>query len=887
MWRNLYSHHMKFTAFSPACSGIAMLLLAVGLAGCGTPSFHVDRMLCNNLVNPVGVEGTPELTWTVASEDEVSVTDYELRLIDIRHETGDLRLEDLKTLRLEEGKRYEWQVRVKDQDGKYSAWSEKAWFVTGIPDSAWAGAEWIGFEQLADSLRLVPGVHGSGDQLGHLAVQRPVVPVFRKLIPTGKRVTEAYLFVTGMGHYTLAFDGQDITGGFMRPGWTNYAKTCFYNGYDVTSLMEDGTHEIRITAGNGFFNINRERYRKMVNAWGNPMVRAILVIRHADGTISKVVTDGSWEAAKSATTFTSIYGGEDYDARLSEPVWQKALIVKGPGGRMRNEGDYPLKSMQEFQPVKITQMADGSWVYDFGQNASGIPEISVSAKAGQTVRLTPGELIDDNGQVTQQASGGPHYYDYTAAGGTSENWMPRFTYYGFRYVSVSGAVPAGKPNPDNLPVVEELVFHHTRNSSPGAGTFTCSNDLFNRIFTLIDWSVRSNLASVTTDCPHREKLGWLEVTHLMGNSIRYTYDIRNLYAKIVDDMMEAQLDNGLVPDIAPEFVPFDGGFRDSPEWGSSAVILPWYLYQWYADRKPMERAYPMMKRYVDYLGSTAKGGIVSHGLGDWFDLGPGEPGSSQLTPMALTATAIYYHDLDILSQMAAMLGRADDAKALGDSARAVRDAFNARFYNPETHVIATGSQTAYSMPLVVGLVPDGDREAVYKNLIAAVEKDGYALTAGDVGYHYLVQALQDAGGNEVIYRMNSRDDVPGYGFQLSHGATALTESWPALRYVSNNHMMLGHLMEWFYTGIGGIRQAPGSPGFEKIIIDPKVVGDISWAEVSHNSIKGEIFCRWEKSAKGYTLDVRIPVGSTAEIFWNGKSLGNRGSGKHHFEGSSE
>jgi hypothetical protein len=299
----------------------------------------------------------------------------------------------------------------------------------------------------------------------------------------------------------------------------------------------------------------------------------------------------------------------------------------------------------------------------------------------------------------------------------------------------------------------------------------------------------------------------------------------------------------------------------------------------------MERAYPMMKRYVDYLGSKANGSIVSHGLGDWCDLGPGSPGESQLTPRALTATAIYYYDLTVLSKMAGLLGQSGDAKLLNDSALAVKNAFNAKFYDSKTHIIASGSQTSYAMPLVVGLVPDQDRNEVFKNLISTVERDGYALTPGDIGFHYLVQALQDAGASDVIFKMNSREDVPGYGFQLKRGATSLTESWPALRYVSNNHMMLGHLMEWLYSGIGGIRQAEGAVGFQKIIIDPQPVGDLTWAEVSHLCILGEIFCRWEISGKSYTLDVSIPVGATADVYFKGKSVGTIGSGKFYFTGT--
>jgi alpha-L-rhamnosidase len=859
------------------------IFAAILLTGCAhSTDLKVDGMWVDNRIEPIGVEAVPDFRWTVVSDrNDARVSGFQVRIDDRLYDSP----EQLRRLSLEPARRYVWRVRVKDSAGQFSRWSRKSHFTTGIPDPEWAEARWIGYDVLPDSMKVVPGIHGSGNSLGLRALRRPVVPVFRKTIRMEKRVKEAWLFVSGLGQYTLALDGKDITGGFLRPGWTLWSKTCLYDGFDLKNgLRRPGEHEIRITSGNGFFNINRERYRKLVDAWGNPMVRAILVIRYANGKTDRIVTGADWEAAPSPITFTSIYGGEDVDARILSDNWRPAREVSGPGGKMRWEKDYPLEIMETFKPVKITPMADSSWVYDFGQNASGIPEIFLEAAAGQTVRLTPGELVDDNGQVTQQASGGPCYYEYTSDGSPGEHWQPKFSYYGFRYISMKGGVPSGQPDPGRLPVVENIVFHHTRNSSPTVGSFRCSNELFNQIFTLIDWSVRSNLASVTTDCPHREKLGWLEETHLMGNSIRYNYDIHNLYAKMVQDMMDSQLDNGLVPDIAPEYVPFVGGFRDSPEWGSSAVIVPWYLYQWYGDTTTMRHAWLMMRKYVDYLGSTANGSIVSHGLGDWFDLGPGSPGESQLTPMALTATAIYYYDLKILSQMAGILGRTEEQKMLADSAGAVRMAFNARFYDPASHVIATGSQTAYAMPLVVGLVPEGDREAVFANLIAAVKRDGYALTAGDIGYHYLIQALQDAGAGDVIYRMNARDDVPGYGFQLKHGATALTESWPALRYVSNNHMMLGHLMEWLYTGIGGIRQDPSATGFDKIIIDPQALGDLTWADVSHRCIHGEIHCRWELSGNGYRMEVHIPVGSTARIYWKGRFLGERGSGTWHFEG---
>jgi alpha-L-rhamnosidase len=368
-----------------------------------------------------------------------------------------------------------------------------------------------------------------------------------------------------------------------------------------------------------------------------------------------------------------------------------------------------------------------------------------------------------------------------------------------------------------------------------------------------------------TDCPHREKLGWLEQTHLMGASIQYNFDIHNLYSKLVDDMIESQLENGLVPDIAPEFVPFEGGFRDSAEWGSASVILPWLIYEWYGDRSAMERAYPMMTRYAAYLGGRARGHLLTEGLGDWYDLGPKPPGPSQLTPLGLTATAIYYYDLKLLARMAENLGKPDEAQGFEQLAGAVKAAFSAAYFHAESASYATGSQTSLAMPLCVGLVEDRDRRAVFQSLVRSVREGGNALTAGDVGFHYLIKALEEGGASQLIFEMNSRSDVPGYGYQLAKGATALTESWPARADVSNNHLMLGHLMEWLYSGLAGIRQAEDSQGFRKIIIAPNPVGDITWTRARHRSVRGDIACSWKFDADGFSLDVEIPAGARARV----------------------
>lgn len=290
-----------------------------------------------------------------------------------------------------------------------------------------------------------------------------------------------------------------------------------------------------------------------------------------------------------------------------------------------------------------------------------------------------------------------------------------------------------------------------------------------------------------------------------------------------------------------------------------------------------------MKRYVNYLQEMSDKNILSHGLGDWYDLGPKFPGEAQLTPKAVTATSIYFYDAKLLGAMASLVGEKEDAVHYGNLAEEIRKAFNAKFFNPVTQVYSTGSQTAYSMPLFFGMVDDSCKKEVVRNLVRSINDNNKALTAGDVGYRYLLRTLEEQGQSQLIYEMNSKTDVPGYGYQLSKGATALTESWAALKYVSNNHMMLGHLMEWFFSGIGGIRQAPGYISYNKFLISPEVVGDLTWAETSFHTVHGEISTKWKIEENNFILNVNIPVGCKAivaipqadpgKIFENGVPLG--------------
>jgi alpha-L-rhamnosidase len=856
---------------------------------------HISTALCENKLNPLGVSLQDlHFTWEIGSKENNQYQTASQLVIASSAEklqSGNYDVYNTGTVKgseniwvrykgqpLKPAQTYFWKIRVWDKNNTASAWSAVQRFTTGLfTEKDWNGAKWIGYEELPDSMRVVPGVHFPGaKQLGNKALQRPVTPLFRKELRVQKKVKNALLFITGLGQYELSMNGSKIGNAFMAPGWTYYDKTVLYNTYDVTNQLVQGNNAIGVIVGNGFYNINRERYYKMVAVFGMPTLLARLKIEYSDGSVENIVSDKTWQTAPSPVIYTSIYGGEDYDARLeqkgwnsssfSAAGWRPALQVKAPKGVLVPEQDYPVALMDTIDTDNIKASAPGMYLYDFGLNMSGIVRLKIKGKKGQTVELVPSELIDKQGLANQSASGKPYYFTYTLKGDGEEIWQPAFTYYGFRYVMVKGAVPESGKNTAGLPEISFLQLLHNRNSNPDNGSFECSNNLFNRINSLIKWAMKSNMQSVLTDCPHREKLSWLEVDHLMGNSIHYNYDIHGLYRKQVLDLIDAQYAEGFIPDIAPEYVHFGGGFLDSPEWGSSSVILPWLLYLWYGDRDIVEKAYPMMKKYTAYLSSKSENHILSYGLGDWFDYGPNQPGESQLTPKGLTATAIYYYDVSILQKMAKLLGKEKDALDFERQAAEIKTAFNNKFFNAQTKVYATGSQTSMAMPLSVGLVEEGNRKAVLQNLVDSVYAGNKALTAGDIGFHYLVAALDEGGASQLVFDMNNRDDVPGYGFQLKKGATALTESWPALENVSNNHLMLGHVMEWFYSALAGIGQEEGSIAYKHIRIRPQAVGDIRFAKGKFHSPYGWISSDWKKESNGFFLKVQIPVNTTATVY---------------------
>ena len=854
---------------SPA-SSLACVLLAALTLSADAGELKVTGLRCEYAENPLGVDvPAPRLFWKMESRVRGQAqTAYQVLVAStsalLARNTGDLwdsgKVPSEQSIQvpyagktLSTAQQVFWKVRAWDMNDNPSGWSPVATWTMGVLGAGDWHADWVGgtSQPAAQSLLL------------------------RREFGVKPQLRRALAYVCGLGCYELTLNGRKVGDALFPPGWTKYDKTCLYDSYDISSLLRRGTNAVGLLLGNGMYNVVGGRYTKFTGSFGPLQAIAQLRLEYADGSVELVGTDAGWRQTPGPLTFSCVFGGEDYDARLEpggwsrpgydDSKWAPVVLTRGPGGNLRgfSYAGPPIRAFEVLRPVKTSELRPGVTVYDLGQNAALMPRLKVHGPGGSTVRLVPAELLGKDGAVDRgSCGGGKAFWQYTLSGGGEERWFPKFFYQGCRYVEVERRTPAGA----KLPVVDSLEGVVVQSASPSVGRFECSNELFNRVHRLIRWAQRSNMMSVMTDCPHREKLGWLEEDHLNGPSLRYEFDLDRLFTKMMNDMADSQLDNGLVPDIAPEYVKFDGGFRDSPEWGSACVLVPWQQYEFAGDLELLRKHYDAMARYLAYLGSRATNSIVSHGLGDWYDLGPKPPGFAQLTPMALTATAFYYCDARVLAQTAALLGKTEDAKRYEELAAQIRSAFNQTFFDPALARYGTGSQCANAIPLVMGLVDESARPAVLADLVRDVRDHGNALTTGDVGYRYLLRALAEGGRSDLIFDMNNQSAKPGYGYQLAHGATSLTEAWDGGRHSSQNHFMLGQLMEWFYHDLAGIGCDPAGPGFKRILIKPAVVGDLSWVKADYESIHGLIHCDWRRQEDRLALKVTIPANTTATVF---------------------
>lgn len=854
------------------------------------PGFCCERLTCESVEEPIGIDArSPHFGWNFwARQRNQKQTAFELivsdNLDDIKQKRGNLwntgivRSSQNIQLKysgepLQSFQRYYWRVRAFDKKGDPSPWSDIAQFETAILDSADWTALWVG-----------DGGRVPESDSAFYGEER--APLFKKEFETGKKIESARLYITGVGYYEAYINGNRVGDRWLDPGWTSYREQVLYSTYDVTSLLHKGANAIGIMAGNGWYNplplhmwCSSGRNLRLYLDCGRPTVKAQLRICYTDGSLLCIKTDRSWITAPGPIVRNSIYLGEHFDARLEQPGWacpdyklngaKPVTVVSGPAGGLTAQMQPPIRVIEVLKPVAVTEPAPQVYLFDMGRNFAGVARIKVTGPSGAHVTLRYGEDIFPDGSLNVMTSvagqmkgcfngeGAPKVAwqedSYILRGDKEgEAWNPRFTFHGFRYVEVSGW-----PGTPGLNDIEGLVLS---SDVSDAGFFHSSNEMFNTLNDNARRSFRSNLFSVQSDCPAREKFAYGGDMFCTTEAFIYNYDMANLYRKIADDHRLAQRPQGGIPETAPYVGIADNGPGDGSgplgfQLGYTFLIDR--LYEFYGDRRTMEEHYPALKKQADFLIAQAKDHLYDGGLSDHESLDTRSYG--------LTESLFYYKHIELMTKYARILNRNDDAHYYAELVSQIRDRIVTTYYHPESGRFAGATQTDQLFGLWHRLLPENEEERALSVLDSAfINRKGH-LSTGIFGTKMMFDVLRLRDLNSRMYDVVNKRDYPGWGYMIEKGATSLWETWAYSDNVySQNHPMFGSVSEWFFRSLLGIN--PLLPGFEKILIKPQPAGDLTRADGRYRSVRGDIESHWQIKDGFMHLDVTIPVNTVAEVW---------------------
>lgn len=845
------------------------------------------NLTCEYRIDPLGIDiSDPRFGWNFTSADnDQAQSAYELLVSDNygdlkNHKgnvwaTGKVASENsfqivYGGLGLKSFTRYYWSVRVYDKDNKPSEWSAIAWFETAIlNDGDWKG-QWIG-----DGSKQF-----TKDEDFY---QDDRMPLFQKEIRVKKKIATARLYVSGLGYYEAFLNEERIGNHVLDPGWTTHKKEVLYVVHDITGLLKKGSNVAGFMLGNGWWNplplrlFTRFNLRD-VQQTGRPCVKANIRIRYTDGTEDIIITDESWLTAPGPIIRNNVYLGEHYDARLEQPLWGRspsgkdwkpAVPTNGPDGKLRVQMQPPVRVTKTIKPTKIFTWRPGVFIVDMGQNFAGAVRIKVKGPTGTRITMKYGEALHPDGSLNFYTSvagqikeawkmdGGPgsprtawQEDSYTLKGNGIETWSPRFTFHGFRYIEITGW--------PGLPSLQDIEGLRMNSDVPFAGEFECSNSMFNKIHQAARWTFLSNMFSVQSDCPAREKMGYGADMVTTANTFLYNFDMSNFYTKAVRDFANEQLPDGGITEIAPYTGIHDrgiGGHSGPLGWQLAFTYLQKRLYEFYGDRRIIEQQYPAVVKQIDFLQSHAIDGLFHWDISDHEALDP--------KPEAFSASAFYYHHVLLASEFAAILNKADDYGKYSKLAQQIKANIVQKYHVPATGRFDNGTQSAQLFALWYGLTPEREQSA--KVLMDEFERHKWHVSSGIFGVMMMFDWLRIVDQNEVAYTIANQKDYPGWGFMLANGATTLWESWEYPENApSQNHPMFGSIDEWFYRSLLGINAL--APGFKKIQIKPQPAGDLTWAKGSYSSIAGKITSEWKAEAGKFTLLVNIPGNTTAEVW---------------------
>ncbi len=837
---------------------IVLFLILLIIFSCDTNKNVPVELKTEYSINPLGIDTDfPRFSWKFSQNSntnrqlffQVLVSDKLINLKknkDLVWDSGkiksDINLTVYNGKKLLPNTRYYWFVKIWDNKGNESSFSKHSHFQTGIKET-WS-AKWITDKEDVNEKR---------------------APYFKKEFKTHSTVKRATVYIASAGLHNFKLNGNNVGDEFMNPIYTRFDKRILYNTYDVTELIKEN-NIIDIVLGNGWinhqsiavWNFHKAHWRK------RPRFTFEMIIDYKDGRQEKIVSDKSWKTSFGRIQFNSIYTAEHIDNNKKNKSWKQVIIVPKPTDKIISQQLPPVRKLKVYPAVSCVKVSDNTYLYDFGQNMSGVTELKVDGPKGTIVRVKHGEQLKD-GRLDNTGievhyrpndDKDPFQTDiYTLSGDGQEIFSPTFNYKGFRYAEVKIE--------NNVELnINNLTAYFTHTDVDKIGSIQTSNRLINQIWDATNKAYLSNLFGYPTDCPQREKNGWTGDAHTVIETALYNFDGILVYEKWMDDHRDEQQYDGTLPSIIPTSG-WGYTWGNGPDWTSSMILVPWNIYKFYGDKRILEENFENMIRYVYKIKSVSKDNLTDWGLGDWVPI-------KSKSNLEFTSSIFYYTDVLLLSKIAKILGHDKEAFELKNLANDIKFSINNKYFDNKTNIYASGTQTEMSMALHRGIVSEEKKQLVADNLAKSVVDNNTKLDVGLLGSKTILNALSQNGYANLAFKLASSNEFPSWGYWIENGATTLYENWDlsAESDLSLNHVMFGEISAWFYKTLGGINVDENNPGFKNILLKPHFVKGLSDFKATFKSPYGKVSSSWEREGDMVLFRVYVPPNTKADLFFD-------------------
>ena len=843
-----------------------------------TAQITISHLRCENLTDPIGIDITrPQLSWWLSSQQRgVLQSAYEINVSTENNavwKTGKVLSSESHNISyngkaLELGKSYTWKVRVWDNAGKPSNWSESATWSMGLLRPEEWNAQWIGINKAFEA----------EDTIGE--IRKLAARYLRKEFVLNKKIKNATVHISGLGLYELHLNALKVGDYELAPAATQYDKSIFYNSYDVTSQLKLGKNAIGVILGNGRFFAMRNQNPFPMQNFGFPKLFFQLKLEYVDGTVELIVSDKNWKlTARGPITENNEFDGEKYDARLEQAGWdapdfddknwQPVELVTPPIGTLKAQMNEPIRITGTRKSISVKKIKPGVFIFDLGQNIVGTATLRISGKENERVSMrfaenlkADGNLYLDNIRTAQVTD------SYIFKKNETICWRPKFTYHGFRYVELTC---------NQTEVDLSTITGNTINDDLSVnGTFRCSDSTINQIYKNAVWGIKGNYRSFPTDCPQRdERMGWLGDRAIGCTGESYVFDNENIYRKWMSDIRDSQTTDGSIPDICPAYWKL---YNDNVTWDGTAIMVAEMLLDQYGNLNAVAENYESMKKWLLYMHHKySKNGLISRdSYGDWCV--PPENlklihsnNLNRSTDNTLLASSFFYKDTRILQRFAKLLGKTEDEKQFCQMADTLKISYNQELFVPSMNFYGNNSATSNILSLAFDLVPADKKKAVFENLVQRIEtEDNGHVAVGLIGITHLQRVLTENGRADIALRFASEKEYPSWGYMIGQGATTIWELWngntadPAMN--SGNHvMLLGDLIIWMHENVAGIKAA--ETGFKSLIMRPLHTNKLSYASATHISAYGIISSYWKRNQNNdFYWDIEIPANTNAKIY---------------------